>query len=89
MQSDNINNVNTRESKAGHPQTKENHAFWETVTLKIHKMGKKRAQRDKVAVVYACRCGIESRNPYWNERNNSQKKLSFLHNNQIVTLPYL
>lgn len=42
MQSD-INNVNTRENKAGHPQTKENYAFWETVTLKIHKMGKKKS----------------------------------------------
>lgn len=85
MQSD-ISNVNTEESKAGEPQTKENHAFWETLTLKIHKMGKKKALSEKVVVVYACRCGIEPRNPW---RNNSQKKLSFINNNQIVKLTYL
>lgn len=89
MQSD-ISNVNTEESKAGHPQTKENHAFWEILTLKIHKWAKKKkAQSEILVVVYACRCGIEPRNPCWNERNNSQKKLSFIHNNQIVTLTYL
>lgn len=52
-------------------------------------MGKKRAKREKVAVIYACRCEIKPRNPCWNERNNSQKNVSFLHNNQIMTLTNL